>query len=30
MLTQIDAWRGCIADFGSFLKDPTAYLASAP
>ena len=30
MLGDIDAWRGCIGDFGAFLKDPTGYLASAP
>ena len=26
----LNTWRGCIADFGAFLKDPQAYLASAP
>ena len=30
MLADINAWRGCIGDFGAFLKDPTGYLASAP
>ncbi len=30
MIGQIDGWRGCLADFGDFLKDPTGYLASAP
>jgi len=30
MLMHINAWRGCIADFGGFLKDPPGYLASAP
>ena len=30
LLSEINAWRGCIADFGAFLKDPTGYLASAP
>ncbi|MET0275191.1 MAG: hypothetical protein ABW360_19560 [Phenylobacterium sp.] len=30
MLTQIAAWRGCLGDFGAFLKDPPGYLASAP
>jgi hypothetical protein len=29
-LTHISAWRGCLADFGAFLKDPPGYLASAP
>lgn len=27
---QIDAWRGCIAAFGDFIKDPNGYLASVP
>jgi hypothetical protein len=27
---QLAAWQGCIAEFRDFLKDPTAYLASAP
>ena len=27
---QLAAWRGCLAEFGSFVKDPTAYLAEAP
>jgi hypothetical protein len=30
MLTHVAAWRGCLADFGAFLKDPPGYLASAP
>ena len=30
MATQIAAWRGCVGEFRDFLKDPTAYLASAP
>ncbi|MGH6966050.1 MAG: hypothetical protein ACREE0_16330 [Phenylobacterium sp.] len=30
-ITQhLAAWRGCLADFGTFVKDPTAYLAEAP
>jgi hypothetical protein len=28
--TQISAWTGCIGEFRNFLKDPSAYLASAP
>lgn len=28
--TQLAAWRGCLADFGAFLKDPPGYLATAP
>jgi hypothetical protein len=28
--TQLAAWQGCIAEFQEFLKDPNAYLASAP
>jgi hypothetical protein len=28
--SQLAAWQGCIAEFRDFLKDPTAYLASAP
>ncbi|WP_309604558.1 YbjN domain-containing protein [Phenylobacterium sp.] len=28
--TQVAAWRGCVGEFRNFLKDPTAYLASAP
>jgi hypothetical protein len=28
--TQIAAWTGCIGEFRNFLKDPSAYLASAP
>jgi hypothetical protein len=27
---QFLAWTGCIGDFRTFLKDPNAYLASAP
>jgi hypothetical protein len=30
MVSQLGAWQGCIAEFRDFLKDPTAYLASAP
>lgn len=30
METHLAAWRGCLADFGAFLKDPPAYLAVAP
>lgn len=30
LLDDINGWRGCIADFGAFLKDPPGYLASAP
>ena len=30
MLTHVNAWRGCLADFSTFLKDPPGYLASAP
>jgi hypothetical protein len=30
MLTHVAAWRGCLGDFGAFLKDPPGYLASAP
>lgn len=30
MLTHISAWRGCLGEFGAFLKDPPGYLASAP
>lgn len=30
LLSDINAWRGCIGDFGTFLKDPAGYLASAP
>jgi hypothetical protein len=29
LTTHIAAWRGCIGDFESFLKDPTGYLAGA-
>jgi hypothetical protein len=27
---HLAAWRGCLAEFGAFVKDPTAYLAEAP
>jgi len=27
---QLAAWRGCLAEFATFVKDPTAYLAEAP
>jgi hypothetical protein len=30
MLVQIQAWQGCLGDFGAFLKDPPGYLAVAP
>ena len=30
MTMHISAWQGCWASFGDFLKDPAAYLASAP
>lgn len=30
MQTHVNAWRGCLADFGAFLKDPPGYLAAAP
>jgi hypothetical protein len=30
MTAEVDGWKGCIAEFGAFLKDPTGYLASAP
>ena len=30
VVSQLGAWQGCIAEFRDFLKDPTAYLASAP
>ena len=29
MLLHLNAWRGCLADFEAFLKDPTGYLAGA-
>jgi hypothetical protein len=29
MLMHINAWRGCISDFVSFLKDPPGFLAGA-
>jgi hypothetical protein len=29
LLMHINAWRGCIGDFGQFLKDPVAFLAQA-
>lgn len=28
--THVGAWQGCLASFGEFVKDPAAYLASAP
>lgn len=28
--THLGAWQGCLANFGDFLADPNAYLASAP
>jgi hypothetical protein len=28
--THVLAWTGCIGEFRNFLKDPSAYLASAP
>ena len=30
IIQHLAAWRGCLAEFGSFVKDPTAYLAEAP
>jgi hypothetical protein len=27
---QFAAWQGCIGDYRDFLKDPDAYLSSAP
>ena len=27
---HLAAWRGCLAEFATFVKDPTAYLAEAP
>lgn len=30
MLIHVAAWRGCLADFGAFLRDPPGYLAAAP
>lgn len=30
MRAHVGAWQGCLANFGDFLKDPAAYLASAP
>jgi hypothetical protein len=30
MAEQFRAWTGCIGEFRNFLKDPNAYLASAP
>jgi hypothetical protein len=30
MKAQISAWLACVAEFRNFLKDPNAYLASAP
>jgi len=29
MLMHLNAWRGCIADFTDFAKDPTGFLANA-
>lgn len=29
MLLQLNAWRGCLADFNEFSKDPVAFLAAA-
>jgi hypothetical protein len=29
MTVHVNAWRGCLADFGAFLKDPNGYLAAA-
>ena len=29
MLMHLNAWRGCIADFADFAKDPTGFLANA-
>lgn len=28
--THLAAWRGCLGDFGAFLKDPPGYLSTAP
>lgn len=28
--THVGVWQGCLASFGEFLADPTAYLARAP
>jgi hypothetical protein len=30
LVTELAAWQGCLADFGSFARDPVAYLANAP
>ncbi|THD81998.1 MAG: hypothetical protein E7812_04115 [Phenylobacterium sp.] len=30
MITHIQAWQGCWATFGAFLKSPTDYLSAAP
>ena len=30
MLTHVQAWQGCWATFGAFLKSPTDYLSAAP
>ncbi len=30
MRAHLSAWQGCLASFGEFLADPTAYLAIAP
>jgi hypothetical protein len=29
-VTALAAWQGCIGDFTTFSKNPTAYLAAAP
>lgn len=29
VLTHLNAWRGCIAEFNDFLRDPNAFLAGA-
>lgn len=30
MEMHVAAWRGCLTEFGEFLRDPVAYLAAAP
>jgi len=30
MANHVNAWRGCLTDFGRFLKDPPGFLAAAP
>ena len=30
MGVHVNAWRGCLTDFGRFLKDPPGYLSVAP